>query len=157
VVAYVVVRLRSGPWPPPGLPPLPSGLGVSTALLVAADVALETAARSVVPLRPGRLRMTLMAALLLSLAFLGSQVACWIRFVMATSSVTLYGWLFFFVTGLHAVHVLGGIVPLVIATVNAWHDRFPASRDGAVRVCAVYWHFLGVVWLTIWLMLAWST
>jgi len=154
LVAYAVVRLRAAEWPPPGLPPLPAGLLVSTVLLALASVALEVAARAG-PTGPGsRRRVALATSLGLAFAFLASQTVCWIGFVRGSPAVTLYGWLFLFLTGLHAAHVIGGIVPLVILTVKAFHGLVPAGGGGGVRACATYWHFLALVWVALYGMLA---
>jgi cytochrome c oxidase subunit 3 len=149
LIAYAILRARAVAWPPPGLPPLPHGLWVSTAILALAGGAMETSARASRAHRPERLKVALAASLGLGLAFLVSQTVCWVRFVLAAPAVTLYGWLFFFLTGLHAAHVLGGLVPLVVLTVNAWHDRIAPPGSFGVRACATYWHFLGAVWLAL--------
>lgn len=151
LVAYAVIRSRAPEWPPPGLPPVPSGLWASTALLAAASVALEAAVRSLNPLRATRLRAALGASLGLGLAFLVSQAVCTVQFVQGMTAPTLYAWLVLFLTGLHAAHVIGGLVPLVITTVKAYHGLIPppGARGGDIRATAVYWHFLGVVWLTL--------
>ena len=152
LVAYAVVRARAEVWPPPDLPPLPGLLWLSTALLAAVSLALEIAARSRRPFRPDRLRASLATSLALALGFLGSQIVVWILFVRATPGVSLYGWLLLFLTVLHAAHVLGGLVPLVILTVRASHGLVgPGGHD--VRSCATYWHFLGAVWIVLYGML----
>ncbi|MFN8177186.1 MAG: cytochrome c oxidase subunit 3 [bacterium] len=153
LIAYGILRARAGTWPPPGLPPLPHALWVSTAILALAGVAMETSARAARAHRPERLKIGLAASLALGLAFLVSQTVCWVRYVLAGPAVTLYGWLFFFLTGLHAAHVLGGLVPLVVLTVNAWHDRIAPPGSSGIRLCATYWHFLGVVWVALYGML----
>ena len=65
-------------------------------------------------------------------------------------------------TGLHAVHVLGGLVPLAMVTVAAYQGMYGRKKHAAVRYTAVYWHFLdcrvvcglhrrvlAVMWLTL--------
>ena len=59
-----------------------------------------------------------------------------------------YAAVFFALTGLHALHVLGGL-----AFLTALLRR--AAREGAVslRHGAVYWHFMGVLWLVLFTLL----
>ena len=62
---------------------------------------------------------------------------------------SLYAWWFYVLTGLHAAHVVGGLVPLTVVAVHARHeDRDPASRAGLTYV-EMYWHFLGAAWLVL--------
>ncbi len=49
--------------------------------------------------------------------------------------------------GLHALHVLGGLVAIAILV---WRGRMQLQVDeqhAAIRACALYWHFLEVVWI----------
>jgi cytochrome c oxidase subunit 3 len=156
IVAYAIVRSRAGAWPPPGTPPLPQVLWLSTALIVAGSVAMQWALTCVRANALLRFRIAISLTLALGLAFLASQTAAWIHLVEARSTVrsSLYGYLFYFMTGVHALHVLGGIVPLVVITVNAFYGRYTALSYAAVRFCTMYWHVLGVVWLVLFWMLA---
>jgi len=56
---------------------------------------------------------------------------------------------FYLLTGLHGVHLLGGLVAWVrtSAKVRAGEDN--ARINMSVGLCAVYWHFLLVVWLVL--------
>ena len=57
--------------------------------------------------------------------------------------------MFYALTGLHAVHVLGGLVPLAIVTVAAYQGMYGRKKHAAVRYTAIYWHFLAVVWCAV--------
>jgi len=151
IVAYAVVRSRAGAWPPPNSPPLPDTLGVSTAIIVAGSAAIQWALACIRAEQRIRFRTALSLTLALALAFLASQTTTWIQLatLRATVRSSLYAYLFYFLTGLHALHVIGGIVPLVVITVNAFYDRYSAVSYGAVRFCTMYWHFLAVVWLVL--------
>lgn len=151
LVAYAVIRSRAPEWPPPGFPPVPSGLWVGTAFLAAASFTLEASVRALAPYRAGRLRAALAASLGMGFAFLISQTVCAVQFLQGMREPHLYTWLVLFLTGLHAAHVIGGLVPLVIATVKAYHGLVPppGSGGGDIRATAVYWHFLGLVWVTL--------
>ncbi len=47
-------------------------------------------------------------------------------------------------TGVHAVHLIGGVVALVVAN----------RRPDVLKLCVLYWHFVGVVWLYLLIMLS---
>jgi cytochrome c oxidase subunit 3 len=57
-------------------------------------------------------------------------------------------WVFlFFLVGLHAAHVLAGVLVLGVVTVRAFHGRFDHEFHPGVTLCGRYWHFLDAVWL----------
>lgn len=155
IVAYSVIRVRAGAWPPPGSPPPPRALWLSTALILGTSGAIQWAVACVRAHARLRFRIALSLTLALALAFCASQVAAWSHFRAAQGTLRpgLYEYLFYFMTGLHGLHVLGGLVPLVVITVNAFYERYSPLSPGGVRFCAAYWHFLGGVWLVLFWML----
>jgi cytochrome c oxidase subunit 3 len=56
---------------------------------------------------------------------------------------------FYVLTGLHGVHLLGGLVWFVVVW---WRMRAPAAR-GILGLFATYWHYLGLLWLYLVLLL----
>lgn len=156
IVAYLAIRMQSEAWPPPGLPPLPRTLILSTALILLGSVTIQTAYACARANRRHALRASLFATLLLGVAFLVSQIISWLQLLgeRTTMHSHLFGWLFYFLTGLHALHVIGGLLPLAVVTVNAFYDRYSPLRHSAVRFSAMYWHFLGGAWITLYALLA---
>ena len=152
---YAMIRMRAPAWPPPGMPRLPRGLWISTVILVAGSVAIESALRAARRNRQPALRMTLAATSTLGLAFLVSQGLNWFSLVAARLTVrtNLYGFTFYTLTGLHAVHVIGGLIPLGVVTARAFAGRYDASRHAGIEYTAIYWHFLDVVWLVMFAVL----
>lgn len=57
------------------------------------------------------------------------------------------GSLFFTMTGFHAFHVLTGVIFLFIVYRNGRKGLYSSERHWAVEACAVYWHFVDVVWM----------
>jgi cytochrome c oxidase subunit III len=47
----------------------------------------------------------------------------------------------------HALHVVGGLVGILWVLVNAFKRKYDHERYFGVQYCALYWHFLDVVWL----------
>ena len=54
---------------------------------------------------------------------------------------------FYLITGLHGLHLLGGLVAWFRASVRLWRGAEVAKIRMSVELCAVYWHFLLLVWL----------
>ena len=57
------------------------------------------------------------------------------------------GTVFFTMTGFHAFHVLTGLIFLLVVASNARKGNYTAERHYSVEACAVYWHFVDVVWV----------
>lgn len=141
--------------------PMPTVLWFSTGLLILSSVSLQTA---VVAARRGEqdgIRSGLLAASVASLAFLGGQLLAWRelaasgRFTAADPATAF----FYLLTAIHGLHVLGGLVALCRTTIKAFvlsAARTPRALGEltlSVKLCAVYWHFLLVVWLVLFSLL----
>jgi heme/copper-type cytochrome/quinol oxidase subunit 3 len=50
---------------------------------------------------------------------------------------------------LHALHVIGGLIPLAVTTVRAFRGRYDHEVHEGVTLCAMYWHFLDIVWIVL--------
>jgi len=58
-----------------------------------------------------------------------------------------YGSIFYATVGLHAAHVVIGLLMSLVVQLKAWQGRFSAERHLTVEVYALYWHFVDAVWL----------
>ena len=142
VVAYMW-RSRTPPfWEPIPLPPT---LWLSTGLILASSLTFEAARRVY---RTGERRLAskfLILTACLAAAFLSSQVTAWRELVRfgAFLSQNPHSSFFYLFTGLHAAHVVGGIVALLVVLLRR------APRRELVDVVAYYWHFLAVLWIAL--------
>lgn len=59
----------------------------------------------------------------------------------------VYGAVLFGMTGLHALHVLSGVVLILIIWNLGRKGHFSAERHWGVEATAIYWHFVDVVWV----------
>ncbi len=57
------------------------------------------------------------------------------------------GAVFYMMTGVHAFHVLTGIIFLLFVLRNGIRNKYSAERHYAVEASANYWHFVDVVWI----------
>jgi cytochrome c oxidase subunit III len=55
--------------------------------------------------------------------------------------------IFFMMTGMHAVHVLTGVIFLAIVYINGRNGKYTAERNWGVEAVANYWHFVDLVWI----------
>lgn len=56
-------------------------------------------------------------------------------------------------TGLHAAHLFGGMVFLFIVLYRSFHYQVHSKSLVSIEMCATYWHFLGGLWLYLYLFL----
>ncbi len=88
---------------------------------------------------------------LLGLAFLGAQMFLWTQ--LASRGFHLYSGpsssFVYFLTGMHALHLAGGTLALLVANVAAWIHRPVESRRIIVDITAWYWHFMAGLWVYI--------
>ncbi len=171
LLGYAVMYVQlshAGTWPR-DLPSVPGSLVLSTLLLAVTSLAIERAARDAgraaggpagdpaVAAAADRARRDLVVAALLGVAFLLLQALSWIDWLRQVSDrlmdssdhrFALTG--FWVLTGLHAIHVLGGALPLAL---EVWLSRRRPSIDrhraGTIRFTAMYWHFLGAIWIAL--------
>jgi cytochrome c oxidase subunit 3 len=55
--------------------------------------------------------------------------------------------LYFIMTGVHAAHMVVGIVLMSVILYMAWRGRFGPSYYTPVEVSGLYWHFVDIVWI----------
>ncbi len=132
-------------------------LWFNTALLVIGSVALQLARNAASLGRLSSIRTNLTAAGLFTIAFLVAQVYAWQQLTaeghfMATNPAAAF---FYLLTGLHGLHLVGGLFVWAKATTHAWQTPNPedmsqtASLHLTVQLCSVYWHYLLLLWLVL--------
>ena len=156
IVGYLFVRVRAQAWPPPGMPRLPHGLWLATAVIVACSAAVAQARRAIRLGETTRATRWLQATLALGAVFLVVQGVNWWGLVTARMTATtknLYAFTFYMLTGLHAAHVLGGMALLIVVEARARRGRYGSGHHDGITYAAMYWHFLDAVWLVLFAVL----
>jgi cytochrome c oxidase subunit 3 len=149
IVGYLITRSQNDIWKTAAMPGLPLGLVGSTLLLAALSFAMHRSLQAVRENRFERLQRSLLLALLFGVAFVLGQALNWRAMYGATTATdarTLYGFTFYMLTGLHAVHVVAGFVPLYIVLNRAKRREYSSSNYEGVKLCTQYWDYLGLVW-----------
>lgn len=150
---YVLARVDNSIWETSAKrPPPPLGLIASTALLIGVSYALHRGMVHVKANRLKSLQRSLVLAGLLAVGFLVSQSLNWLYLVhseLGPGVRGMYFLSFFFLTGLHAAHVLGGFAPLGVVIAHTRRGEYSSSRYEGVKYCVQYWHFLLAVWLVL--------
>lgn len=149
VFSFWILRLAAPSWPPPLQPRLPLGVtSVNTLVLLGSSGAVAAGLRAF--LRGERIpavrRLGLAATLgVLFLSVQGYEWARLVRFGLTVHSGA-YGGTFYTLIGAHAVHVLAALAWLAVTLLLAVRGHFADGRTGALRACAIYWHFVVALW-----------
>jgi cytochrome c oxidase subunit 3 len=137
--------------------PVPRLLWVNTAALALSSAALQWAKREVRHGRMESLRPALVTALALAVFFLAGQIQVWRELVAAGYVLddNPANSFFYMLTGLHGLHILGGLAVLAHTTVKAFAADIAAERLSlSVDLSAIYSHFMLAVWLLLFALFA---
>jgi len=123
----------------------------STIAIVASSVAIQMALRSFRQREMNNYRLLLAITFLLGIAFVGLQ---WLGFseLWEQQKVTFRGasgagQFLYVIFGLHALHVVGGIIALIVLFTRAFFGNVKSYSPVPVEVAATYWHFVDILWL----------
>jgi heme/copper-type cytochrome/quinol oxidase subunit 3 len=136
-----------GNWPDGGAPNLKLALP-NTIILLLSSVAIYWGERGRRRGSNAQLVTGLALGLILGIAFLVTQYFEWSEKKFTLSS-SLYGSLFFTITGFHMMHVIAGVIGLagmLIWSINGYFDRV---RYAPIQIGSLYWHFVDAVWLCV--------
>jgi len=56
-------------------------------------------------------------------------------------------WIYFAMTGLHALHMIVGLILMTWLLIKAWKGTFTAEYYSPVEMSGLYWHFVDIVWI----------
>ena len=98
------------------------------------------------------LKSMLGLALLSGVVFIFTQVAGYGQLVdqgvfMTGATHNASGSFLYIISGLHLLHLAGGIVALLIVIFNAFKGRYNSENLLGLQVCSSYWHFMGGMWI----------
>jgi cytochrome c oxidase subunit 3 len=147
------MRRDLGDWQPL---PVPGILWLNSGALILSSLALEWTQRAAKGESLAQVRLGLAIAAAFALAFLVGQLVAWEQlvssgFVVAGNPANSF---FYLVTGLHGLHILGGLVALGWAAVKAGGAEDTSAVLLNVELCATYWLFMLFVWVVLFSLLA---
>ncbi|MFC4870150.1 cytochrome c oxidase subunit 3 [Negadavirga shengliensis] len=102
-----------------------------------------------------RLKLAIGVTTVLGVAFLVGQWYSWVALV--DRDVYFVGnpagsFLYVF-TGLHAIHLISGVIFLIIVLISSLRNRIHSRNMAQMEMCVTYWHFLGGLWLYLFMFL----
>ena len=144
IFSAYALRMDYGDWVPLTEPQL---LWLNTGILIAASIAFQWTRNAAMRDDEPKLKPGMIVTGVLTIAFLVGQYVAWQQLNAAGQyiSVNPSNAFFFLLTGLHALHILGGMYVWARATMRLYGDGSGVRQS--IELCTIYWHFLLLVWL----------
>ncbi len=151
-VAYIG-RMAYGDW---RILPEPSLLWFNTGVIMLSSFAFSRATINARKSDIKRTREYLLLAGVLTFGFIIGQLFVWrelVSFGYFVSTNPSYAF-FYLLTALHILHLFGGLIAWLVVTYKSFVPQKEASDFPLkVNLCAIYWHFLLIVWTLLFVML----
>lgn len=177
ILVFLIIRITARDAPPMGALDLPWPLWASTVLILLSSYTMHRALQNVRHERQTRFQKAMLATFLLSIGFLlvqapamagmlrdhYPQVDAYLaaaqerqeRLTQLPQTAAIeplgvampIGGLVFFLILVHALHVLGGILPMAVVTYRSQQGRYDHEHHQPVHLLTMYWHFLDGVWI----------
>jgi len=148
ILSAYSLRMELGDWVPMTEPSI---LWTNTVLLILASVVFQWTRNHAVNGNADRIKPGLLLTGALTTAFLAGQWLAWQELNASGQYLTVNpsNAFFFLLTGLHGLHILGGMYVWARATVRAFGGQEMDVVKHSVELCTIYWHFLLLVWLVL--------
>jgi cytochrome c oxidase subunit III len=134
---------------------LPAVFWTNTAIIVLSSVTMQWAYFAAKKDNLDTVKVTLLATTVLGIAFLVGQWLAWgalveqeVFFVGNPSGSFMY-----VLTGLHAIHLISAVIFLLVMLIWAFRSKIHSQNRSALEMCTTYWHFLGGLWVYLFIFL----
>jgi len=151
IVVYVE-RMVFSDWQPL---PEPWLLWVNTLILFASSAGLQWAWVSADKNKADDVKKGLYVGGVLGFAFVVGQLLVWqqlanLGYYASSNPASAF---FYLLTALHGVHLLGGLIAWARTAYKVQSGLSLAKTRGSIELCAVYWHFLLILWIVLFSLL----
>ncbi|RYE22612.1 MAG: heme-copper oxidase subunit III [Sphingobacteriales bacterium] len=128
---------------------LPTVFYISTLVIILSSITMIMGVRTFKKREMAKYRIFVTATLLLGIAFMALQ---WTGFnQLYANNIRVDGnpseSFLFIITGLHLLHIAGGIVALLIVFFRAFRTKVKTYSATGLEVMAAYWHFVDILWI----------
>ncbi|WP_192821479.1 cytochrome c oxidase subunit 3 [Rufibacter sp. LB8] len=146
--AYIV-RREEGNWLEFDLPNI---LIINTVILVLSSVFMQWSYVAAKRDNLKTLKLALALTIVAGTAFLIGQWEAWGELVhnnvyFGGSTANPSGSFMYVLTGVHAFHLVTGLIFLIIVVISAFRYRVHSKNLIRIELCTIYWHFLGALWV----------
>lgn len=153
--SYYMVMRGNGNWLVFELPDL---FYISTAVIIASSLTLVVAQNAVKKNNSSMVMYGILGTLILGLVFSVLQFKAWGQLMdnnifFSGKNSNISGSIVYVITFLHFLHVAAGLFALVISMFKATKNRYSSENYLGLSLTAIFWHFLGILWLFLFLFL----
>ena len=135
---------------------LPGVFAVNTVIIALSSLTMHLAYLAAKKDNLERIKWMLVVTVILGLTFLAGQYISWSELVRNNvyfvSNYASGSFIYVF-TGLHGLHLVSGIIFLLITFASSVKMRIHSKNLVQIEMCMTYWHFLGGLWLYLYLFL----
>lgn len=128
---------------------LPVVFWYSTAAIIASSITIWLAVRAFREKEMAKYRQWLVATFFLGLAFVCLQaigfIQLWNQGLTLTKNVSVS--FLYPIIGLHAIHVVGGVIALLVLFLKAFSRKQKMYSAVPIEMMSTYWHFVDLLWL----------
>lgn len=149
--AYIVKKAGGG-WLVFELPPI---LWVNSGVIIISSLTMHWAYRSAKRDNLDVVKMAISLTTFLGITFLIGQFIAWgqlvehdVYFVGNPAGSFVY-----VLTGMHGLHLISGIIFLIVVLVSTYKFKVHSRNMLKMELCTTYWHFLGALWLYLYIFL----
>ncbi len=152
--AYIV-RQNAGNWLLFNVPPM---FFISTAAIITSSISFWFVQNSVKKNNFKGIIFGTLATLVLAIVFSIFQYLGWTDLfnkgiVLGGKYSNPSGSFFLLFVLSHWAHLIGGIISLIVVLINSLRKKYTAENALGIELCAIYWHFLSVLWVYLFLFL----
>jgi len=130
---------------------LPIQFYISTTIIVISSITLHLSFTSFLKKNEGMYKSMLVISFLLGISFVVIQYYGWQSLFVSGVDLkaSISGSFFYLISGLHALHILGGVAAMVVAMIHAFSLDFVVTEKRKLRFKLVchYWHFVDFLWI----------
>lgn len=133
---------------------------INTAVLIASSLTMAMGVHAAQLGKRKKIALFLLLTIVLGLVFLGIKAVEYTHkyheglipgpgFALqgADKQQMLFFAFYFLMTGMHALHMVIGVVLVSLIALAAWRGRYSPEYYGPVEVTGLYWHFVDIVWI----------
>ena len=138
---------------------IPKFFYYSTVIIIASSITVQMALKAFKEREMKQYRSLITITALLGIAFIVLQGLGFMQ--LWNSGVTFErtsgaGQFLYIIFGLHALHVLGGVIALLVMFIKVFSSKMRNYNPVSIELAATYWHFVDILWIYLFIFFLWQ-